>query len=449
MLTAARALVRMPDLVGLQYSKAKLLCENAGLVMDHVVFTESYDARNTVLEQAPLRGQMIYSGDRVAVAVSRDSYVRWLPAIYQRSDLSGRNLVKELLWITQHLFSSVEDVLNVSHQFFDPYEAPEHFLPWLASWTAMVLEEDWPIAKKRRLIKRAVDLYRIRGTLRGLKLFISLFTGHEPEVRENEWPFRGWRIGTTSSVGIDTIVLPPVNLAHTFIVEMPTAYQDLSAESVIRIHEIVRMEKPAHSQYYLRFAAEGRDAELREFFAIGTRSGIGIGQEVLRSGGQEADAAPPPVQVGEPAATVKMTAQMPAVDADTEFPPPLRERRRLLNAVRADDAPVEGREVRSSEEGFGASARAMPAISTGVGKAPTVSRTAVPGPDPTLESATAVPHSEESGDTVENKITPVPNATLISSTSQRLADDMKPEPEPDPPGTGKSRGKKPDPKKSK
>src|SRR5262249_19154170 len=142
-----------------------------------------------------------------------------------------------------------------------------------------------------RLIKRAVELYRIRGTLRGLKLFISLFTGHEPDIRENEWPFRGWRIGVTSSMGVDTVVLPPVNLAHTFVVEMPTAYRDLSPEAVIRIHEIVRLEKPAHAQYYLRFAAEAREAELREFFVIGTRSGIGIGQEILRRS-EGADAPP-------------------------------------------------------------------------------------------------------------------------------------------------------------
>jgi len=87
----------MPDLVGMPYRKAKLICDNAGLVLDYVVFTESYEARNTVLQQIPQRGQMVYSGDRVGVAISRDSYVRWLPAIYQRSDLNGRNFVKELL----------------------------------------------------------------------------------------------------------------------------------------------------------------------------------------------------------------------------------------------------------------------------------------------------------------------------------------------------------------
>ena len=65
----------------------------------------------------------------------------------------------------------------------------------------MVLEEDWPIEKKRRLIRKAIELYRIRGTVKGIKLFIALFTGHEPDIKENIWPFRGWRVLSRSALG--------------------------------------------------------------------------------------------------------------------------------------------------------------------------------------------------------------------------------------------------------
>jgi phage tail-like protein len=414
-------------------------------VFAETMFAESYEPRNTVLDQAPGRGQMVYAGDRVAVAISRDSYARWLPAIYQRSDLAGRNLVKELLWVTQHLFGSIEEMLDVGYQFYDPYEAPEKFLTWLASWTAMVLEEDWPIPKKRRLIKRAVELYRIRGTLRGLKLFISLFTGHEPDIRENEWPFRGWRVGISSQMGIDTVILPPLNLARTFIVEMPTAYNDLSPESVVRIHEIVRMEKPAHTQYWLRFAAESNASELREFFAIGTRSGIGIGQEILRAGqGGE-------TTTSEAAADARTTMMM-AAQSGAEFPTSTRIRRPLPKAPRADLAPIEGREVRSSEEGFGASARQMSAVVAPEGTGPRTAQS-------TGQTTTTVPESNvvtpmpDGPDTEEHAVRGRTSETKISSTPKKLADEMKREREKnddesrDPPTN--VRGKKPDPKKTK
>jgi len=363
MLTQQRALVRMPEVVGLPFRKAKLLIEHAGLVVDQVVFMESYEERDSVLSQSPTRGKMVYTGEKVTLGVSRESYVKWLPSIYQRNDVNGKNFVRDLLWIIQHLFASIEEKLDVIHTFFDSYEAPEKFLPWLASWSAMVLDEDWPVTKKRRLIKKAIELYRNRGTVKGLKLFISLFTGHEPEVRENEWPFRGWRIGVSSEIGIDTVVLPPVNLAHTFIVEMPVSYKDLSPEAVIRIHEIIQMEKPAHTQYYLRFAVEQKDDELREFMVIGTRSGIGVGggeveaeaitseeelQKLLDKQGREVDSLPQGGATGgDPtmqAPRKRTTSMGQVIIEDDSFVTAPRTRPPLPKAPRADVAPIEGRE---------------------------------------------------------------------------------------------------------
>ena len=349
MISTPRALVRMPEVIGLPLRKAKLLIENAGLKVEAVTFMESYDERDNVLSQTPSRGKMVYTGDNVTLGISRESYVKWLPTIYQRNDVNGKNFVRDILWVVQHLFASVEEKLEVIHTFFDPYEAPEYFLPWLASWSAMVLEEEWPLAKKRRLIKKAIELYRIRGTVKGLKLFISLFTGNEPEVKENVWPFKGWRIGVSSEIGIDTVVLPPVNLAHTFVVEMPVSYKDLSPEGVIRIHEIIQMEKPASTQYYLRFAVEDKPDELREFMVIGTASGIGVGdgddgesieseeelQKVLARGSAAATQERPPLPEG-------------AELVDDPFTAVPRQRKPLPRAPRADNAPVEGKEGNQS-----------------------------------------------------------------------------------------------------
>ncbi|MSP60329.1 MAG: PASTA domain-containing protein [Myxococcales bacterium] len=355
-----RALIRMPEIVGLQLRKAQLLVENVGLKVDAILFQESYDERNTVLQQRPMRGQMIYVGEKVTLTVSRESYIKWLPSIYQRSDVTGKNFLRDLLWITQHLFGQIEEQLDVIHTFFDPYESPDEFVPWLADWTAMVLEEDWPKAKKRRLIKKAIELYKIRGTVKGLKLFISLFTGHEPEIIENAWPFRGFQIGVTSGIGVDTVILPPVNIAHTFLVEMPVTYNDITIESVIRLHEIIQMEKPANTSYYLRFAAEKRAKELRGFFQIGMRSGIGIGQEVLvpmPAGGMFSDE--------EAAANAKVMrpADAPHTENVDEFMPPVRGKPPLLKAPKAENAPIEGQEVRTNlAGGFDSGAREMRAI---------------------------------------------------------------------------------------
>jgi phage tail-like protein len=282
-----RRVVRVPDVVGRTLTKAQILLEDSGLSKVVTLFRESYEDRDTVLEQRPARGQMVYEGTEVTIWVARRGYLENLPAIYRRSDAVGRNLVRDLCFLFEHMFDSVEVNLNDGWRFYDPHVAPIEFLNWLSSWTAFTLDLDWPEPQKRALIKRAVDLYRIRGTKRGLALFLRLFTGHEPDIEENTWPFKGFRVeGDGAEAGariaLDSVIMPPVDLAHCFVVTMPVKYETVSTDTIIRIHQIIQTEKPAHTHYYLRFAEEKGEAELREFFAIGLRSGIGIGAEVVQ-----------------------------------------------------------------------------------------------------------------------------------------------------------------------
>jgi phage tail-like protein len=283
-----RRVVRVPDVVGRQVDKAKILLEDAGLRRIVVLYRESYEDRDTVLEQRPARGQMVYESSEVVIWVARRGYLDLLPAIYRRSDAVGRNLVREVCFVFEHMFDSIDANLVDGWRYYDPHVAPQDFLNWLSGWTAFTIDLDWPEEQKRALIKRAVDLYRIRGTKRGLTLFLKLFTGHEPDIQENTWPFKGFRVEAEDSeqgarIALDSVILPPVDLAHCFVVTMPIKFEDVSAELVIRIHQIIQLEKPAHTHYYLTFAEEEGDVELREFFAIGLRSGIGIGAEVVQA----------------------------------------------------------------------------------------------------------------------------------------------------------------------
>jgi len=282
-----RRVVRVPDVVGRVLTKAQILLEDAGFPKIVTLYRESYEDRDTVLEQRPARGQMVYEGTDVTIWIARRGYLEHLPAIYRRSDAVGRNVVRDLCFVFEHMFDSVEVNLTDGWRFYDPHAAPNAFLNWLSGWTAFSLDLDWPEPQKRALIKRAVDLYRIRGTKRGLALFLRLFTGHEPDITENTWPFKGFRVEGEDAeegarVGLDSVIMPPVDLAHCFVVTMPMKYETVTTDTVIRIHHIIQMEKPAHTHYYLRFAEEKGDVELREFFAIGLRSGIGIGAEVVQ-----------------------------------------------------------------------------------------------------------------------------------------------------------------------
>ncbi len=280
-----RKVVRVPDVSGRSLERAKILLEDAGLGRMVVLFRESYEDPDTVLEQRPSRGQMVYEGSEVTLWIARRGYLEHLPAIYRRSDAVGRNVVRDICFLFEHMFGSVERTLEIGHKFYDPHECPVEFLHWLAGWTAFMVDLDWPESKKRALVKRAVDLYRIRGTRRALALFLKLFTGYEPDIEENTWPFKGFRVDTEARIGLDSVILPPVNLAHSFVVTMPIKFEAVkdNPEMIVRIHKIIQMEKPAHTHYYLRFLEEEGEVELREFFTIGMRSGIGIGAEVVEA----------------------------------------------------------------------------------------------------------------------------------------------------------------------
>jgi phage tail-like protein len=193
-----RRVVKVPDVSGRPLNKARILLEDAGFKKVIALYRESYEERDTVLEQRPARGQMVYETTEVTIWVARRGYLENLPAIYRRSDAVGRNLVRDLCFLFEHMFDSVEVNLNDNWRFYDPHVAPPEFLNWLARWTAFTMDLDWPEPEKRALIKRAVDLYRIRGTKRGLSLFLKLFTAHEPEIVENTWP-SGRSAGSASS----------------------------------------------------------------------------------------------------------------------------------------------------------------------------------------------------------------------------------------------------------
>ena len=86
-----RRVVRVPDVVGRALHKAQILLEDAGLPKVVTLYRESYEDRDTVLEQRPTRGQMVYEGTEVTIWVARRGYLEHLPAICAQPRSSGNS----------------------------------------------------------------------------------------------------------------------------------------------------------------------------------------------------------------------------------------------------------------------------------------------------------------------------------------------------------------------
>jgi len=112
----------------------------------------------------------------------RRSYLRYLPAVYQKDEASRDFLERFLSVFESELYESEETISRIP-SYFDPLAAPEDFVPWLASWLSLDLYELLG-EKNREFILRAVEFYKKKGTASGLAELVTFLTGRKCCVKE-------------------------------------------------------------------------------------------------------------------------------------------------------------------------------------------------------------------------------------------------------------------------
>lgn len=141
----------------------------------------------------------------------------------------------------------MRSVLDSMDRLLSAGGAPPDFLPWLATWVSLVLDENWPELKRRRLIREAVELFRWRGTRRGLSRYLQIYAGAVPQI--DDQPFAGMRLGEQTRLGDAHTLLGNVP-DHTFVVTLAVPDPAKIKEQIVR--DIIESEKPAHTAYELR-----------------------------------------------------------------------------------------------------------------------------------------------------------------------------------------------------
>ena len=192
--------------------------------------------------------------DEVHVLVrSKSSLLKYLPNIYQDDDLMGR-----FLMLFDSFIAPIEGQINAQYNYFDPFLTPVEFLPWLASWSGIVLDEAIPECRRRRLLKEAARLFKLRGTRRGLKDYLELYSGGKAQIDEHF--SENFTLNPRSYLG-PGIALGTINVPNTFhvSVKVPPDPADDNIEMRNRrlrlleskIEAIIEMEKPVHTGYEL------------------------------------------------------------------------------------------------------------------------------------------------------------------------------------------------------
>ncbi len=187
------------------------------------------------------------------LVAAQGRYLRYLPAVYSDDELMGR-----FLMLFESFWAPVEQQVANVWDYFDPRLAPPELLRWLATWVSLRLDERWSVAKRRRLLRSAVALYRRRGTRQGLQQYLEIYTGAEPQIAESGG--NNLQLGANARLG-PGLALGTANRPHTFRVTLylpPLAGPDAERREQERrrtIEAIIAAEKPAHTDFTLRLEA--------------------------------------------------------------------------------------------------------------------------------------------------------------------------------------------------
>jgi phage tail-like protein len=204
-------------------------------------------------------GEQVSAEETVSIAVAaKGDYLRHLPALYQSDELMGR-----FLMLFESFWAPVKGQIDGLPLYFDPKMTPPAFLPWLASWFNLTLDEQLSQEQQRRLIQSAASLYRRRGTKQALQEYLEIYTGQPVEIIEHR--AHDFRLGPEARLG-PGVALGTGNRPHTFtvILSLPPIPASVGGkkeqarlERELRrtLETIIETEKPAHTTYTLRIEA--------------------------------------------------------------------------------------------------------------------------------------------------------------------------------------------------
>lgn len=178
------------------------------------------------------------------------NYMEFLPLLYREVDFIGR-----FMKIFEQAYQPVIDSFSVMWANLDPLTSPQKLLPFLAHWVAWQVDSVWDLQQQRRLIRHAVKLYQWRGTRKGLRLYLHLYTGLP--LDENLPNETDKHISITEPFG-NSFILNDAELgdavlgggqAYHFVVKLRSKQGIVIHEELIR--RIIEQEKPAFCTYEL------------------------------------------------------------------------------------------------------------------------------------------------------------------------------------------------------
>jgi phage tail-like protein len=244
----------------------------------------------------------LQSRDRIVLHIPVRGYLRYLPGLYQgavpatrrdvvradevsarrwgtkdsvhATEVQGFNAdgLRRFLFIFQHLMTTITDKIDTIPSLIDPGGTDPRFLPWIASWVSFELDSSLPIHQQRDLTRRAIRLYRTRGTVAGIEEMIRVLTAAPVKVQEMQRP-KAFVLGQSTLAGGASIeerfvrnepggsfLVVEDRAATTFFAltlqplgQFRKDFGERAPVVLRRIAQIVTNEKPSHITFTILF----------------------------------------------------------------------------------------------------------------------------------------------------------------------------------------------------
>ena len=213
--------------------------------------------------------------------------------------LQSREFLERFLSIFESIFYEIDFKVEHLGRFFDSLGAPPEFLSWLGYWLSITWDENFSEKMRRLYIRRAILLYKKRGTKEGLEEAIALFlyTKKHPEESlediianfKQEKPyivenFNARRIPEDKKcmpcLKVKDLYFPPFDAKTTtdvlfgndlfsFFVLLPDANMD--EDTINTVKRIIEEQKPAHTCYCLKMLEPWFYLDMHTYLDINTR----------------------------------------------------------------------------------------------------------------------------------------------------------------------------------
>jgi phage tail-like protein len=181
----------------------------------------------------------------------RFSYLKeYLPAAYGEDPVSFSFLDRYLANV-EGMLTALEGKIQHVETLFDSRLVPAEYLDWLATWLGTALDEAWDEHRRRLFLKHAMQMFRERGTRRGLEraLRLALDTCVDDSLFRDRACSAGPSAGGRSSCSpfglriverFETRRLPGVLLGDPTAVQEPGAPLEAEAWSPKQVAELLR-----------------------------------------------------------------------------------------------------------------------------------------------------------------------------------------------------------------